>query len=101
LVAGCGVRLLHPGLGSLRHEDPAGDPMNEPYDPDAILADPKSHPLQQIYAKINIGIRDRGEHWEKCRQCGKPYRVTEQWLSQTLCSEACINAFARYIDEDW
>lgn len=63
------------------------------YDPDGILADPNAHPTYKRYAAINIGIRDRGEQWSKCANCGEPYQLTEQWDSATVCSETCGSEF--------
>lgn len=40
------------------------------------LANPESHPIHRRYAEINVGIRDRGERWAKCPNCGDPYRIT-------------------------
>lgn len=71
------------------------------YDPDAILANPNSHPIHKIYAKINIGIRDRGEVWEKCANCGNPYMHTEEWSANTVCSERCFTEFAASLNEGW
>ena len=71
--------------------------MMEPYDPDAILADPNSHPKHVAYALINIGIRDRGERWAKCANCGDPYQLTEKWSDTTACSSECYRAFGDYI----
>lgn len=68
--------------------------MSDNYDPDAILADPTSHPIHKMYAEINIGIRDRGEHWSKCANCGEPYQLTESWSQGTVCSESCFSDFA-------
>ncbi len=86
----------------------------EPYDPDTILdpatsqaidlgaagvavtgnlVDPGAHPLHVMYAAINQGIRDRGEHWEKCANCGDPYMFTEEWSTSTVCSERCYSQF--------
>lgn len=62
------------------------------YDPDAILADPAAHPLHKEYARINIGIRDRGEQWAKCLNCGSPYRITPAWHDRYACSEPCAAA---------
>lgn len=67
------------------------------YDPDAILADPNSHPLHRIYAEINIGIRDRGEQWSKCANCGEPYMLTEEWGSMTVCSMECDDEYRAYV----
>lgn len=67
------------------------------YDPDAILADPDAHPIHKVYAAINIGIRDRGEHWSKCANCGDPYQLTEEWGDSTVCSERCYSAFASWL----
>ena len=67
------------------------------YDPDAILADPESHPIHRMYAFINIGIRDRGERWSKCHDCGIPYQLTEEWGDTGACSPACRNAYAAYV----
>jgi len=63
------------------------------YNPDAILADPDAHPIHKMYAEINIGIRDRGEHWSKCPNCGIPYQITETWGDATFCSEGCQDEF--------
>ena len=59
------------------------------YDPDAILADPNTHPVHKRYAEINVGIRDRGEQWAKCLNCGDPYQITEQWQDGTFCCDEC------------
>lgn len=67
---------------------------NDPYDPDAIAADPTAHPKHRAYALINIGVRDRGEVWSKCANCGHPYMHTEQWSHFTVCSEQCFREFA-------
>jgi len=63
------------------------------YDPDAILADPHAHPKHKAYAAINIGIRDHGERWSKCADCGNPYQLTEEWDDMTFCSARCADAF--------
>jgi hypothetical protein len=68
------------------------------YDPDAILADPFAHPIHKMYAEINIGIRDRGEVWSKCPNCGEPYQITEEWQDLTVCSEACYSGYLAYLD---
>jgi hypothetical protein len=67
------------------------------YDPDAILADPDAHPIHKVYAAINVGIRDRGEQWSKCPNCGDPYQLTEEWDNATLCSERCVREYTDYI----
>ena len=59
------------------------------YDPDAILAAPNAHPVYKLYAEINVGIRDRGEQWAKCLNCGDPYQITEQWQDGTFCCDEC------------
>ena len=59
------------------------------YDPDAILADPNAHPVHKRYARINIGIRDHGERWAKCLNCGYPYQITDQWQDGTFCCDEC------------
>lgn len=68
------------------------------YDPDAILADPLAHPLHKMYAAINIGIRDRGEQWAKCPNCGDPYQITEEWTNETVCSQNCYDEFLAYLN---
>lgn len=65
-----------------------------PYDPDAILADPNSHPKHRAIAAINIDIRDNGARWAKCANCGDPYRLTQEWSSGAVCSEQCHQQFA-------
>lgn len=67
------------------------------YDPDAILADPNAHPIHKLYAHINIGIRDRGETWAKCANCGDPYQVTEDWTDSTVCSFRCEADYINYL----
>jgi hypothetical protein len=69
------------------------------YDPDAILADPAAHPIHRAYAEINIGIRDRGEQWAKCVNCGTPYRVTPAWPSGSVCSDECGEDLSHYLNE--
>ena len=68
------------------------------YDPDAILADPDAHPMHKHYAEINIGIRDRGERWVKCANCGRPYQLTEQWSNGTVCSARCDDELVSYLN---
>ena len=65
-----------------------------PYDPDAILADPTSHPIHRMYAEINIRVRDLGEVWAKCANCGEPYQQTREWSNLTVCSAICADEFA-------
>ena len=74
-------------------------PMPEQYDPDAILTDPSSHPIHKQYAAINIGIRDKGERWAKCANCGNPYQLTEEWGNETICSEECGDQFTAYLND--
>lgn len=94
--------------------------MTDTYDPDEIMdpatakaidlgaggilvlgdaVDPDAHPLHKMYAAINIGIRDRGEQWSKCANCGDPYMLTEDWSDGTVCSERCWNQFAASLSE--
>lgn len=73
------------------------DGIFPPYDPDAILADPDAHPLHKVYAAINIRIRDHGEQWSKCPNCGNPYQLTEEWSDPTVCSPECHDAYAAYV----
>ena len=70
--------------------------MDDDYDPEAILADPDAPEIHKKIARINIGIRDRGEHWSKCANCGEPYQVTEAG-NDTLCSDACEAEYIAYI----
>jgi hypothetical protein len=70
------------------------------YNPDTILADHASHPIHRMYAAINVGIRDRGEHWSKCHDCGIPYQLTEEWGSTTACSPACLSAYIAYVESE-
>lgn len=69
------------------------------YDPDEILADPHALPIHKAYAAINIGIRDRGEVWEKCANCGDPYLHTPEWSRGTVCSERCADEFRAYLND--
>lgn len=69
------------------------------YDPDAILADPEAHPIHKMYAEINIGVRDRGERWSKCANCGDPYRLTEEWNDTTVCSQSCFDSYLEYVND--
>lgn len=73
--------------------------MSEPYDPDAILADPEAHPIHKMYAEINIGIRDRGERWSKCPNCGQPYQLTEEWSNDSICSDRCAAEYVAYLND--
>jgi len=71
--------------------------MDDRYDPDAILADPAAHPVHKVYAAINIGIRDRGERWSKCANCGQPYQLTEERDREPLCSPGCDREYTAYL----
>lgn len=80
--------------------------MEDLYNPDEILDDPDAHPVHKMYAAINIGIRDRGERWGKCPNCGRPYQIVTaqeatplmpEWTSETVCSVFCGNEYARYL----
>lgn len=71
--------------------------MGKTYDPDVILADPNSLHIHRIYARINIGIRDRGEHWDKCANCGMPYQLTEEWNANRICSPVCEEEYREYL----
>lgn len=73
--------------------------MEDEYDPEAVLADPNAHPLHKMYAEINIGIRDRGERWAKCANCGEVFRQTEAWNSDTVCSQSCETAYILYLND--
>ena len=73
--------------------------MSDTYNPDAILADPEAHPIHKDHARINIGIRDRGERWAKCPNCGSPYQITEEWTNDTVCSERCGEQFSKSLME--
>lgn len=55
-----------------------------------ILADP-----DPIYAAIDIGIRERGERWSTCANCGHPYQLT--WL-RTSIDTCCTDCEIAYID---
>ena len=63
------------------------------YDPDEILNDPFAHPLHKQYAAINVGIRDRGEHWRKCLNCGDPFQFCGGGGAM-FCSDSCENEFS-------
>jgi hypothetical protein len=73
--------------------------MSERYDPEAILADPEAHPVHKMYAEINIGIRDRGERWSKCMNCGTPYRFTSIWDNPVACSQTCLTEYVAYVSD--
>jgi hypothetical protein len=73
--------------------------VTDNYDPDEILADPTAHPIHKVYAMINIGIRDRGERWSKCANCGDPFMLTEQWTDETVCSQSCFTDYVSYLNE--
>lgn len=68
------------------------------YDPDAILADPLAHPKHKAIAAINIRVRDHGEHWSKCANCGYPYQLTDEWGDSTVCSQECFNDYLAYLN---
>lgn len=72
------------------------DPDPFAYDPNAILADPFAHPKHKQIAEINIGIRDHGEQWSKCANCGEPYQLTDEWSESTVCSQECHTDYVAY-----
>lgn len=66
------------------------------YNPEEILNDPNSHPTHKAYAEINIGIRDRGEQWAKCLNCGFPYQLAQDTNSY-FCTFSCESEYADYL----
>ena len=54
-----------------------------------------------MYAAVNIGIRDRGEAWMKCANCGRLARmdVPEFEGDGTVCSPRCFDEFAASLTE--
>ena len=70
------------------------------YNPEAILADQDSHPVHIAYAQINIGIRDRGEQWSKCHNCGDPYRSEQNEYNMEYISMCCSRGCMREFTDD-
>lgn len=68
------------------------------YNPDAILEQRDAYPIHKVIAGINIGVRDRGEIWAKCANCGEPYQLTKEWNSETVCSEGCASEYTSYLN---
>lgn len=66
--------------------------------PEMILKDLNAHPTHVMYALINLGVRDRGERWAKCANCGHPYQLTNVWSSETVCSDPCAKAYGAYLN---
>lgn len=52
-----------------------------------------------MYAEINIGIRDRGEKWSKCPNCGQLYQLTDEWNDTTVCSDRCAEDYLAYVND--
>jgi hypothetical protein len=72
------------------------------YDPEAVLADPFAPAIHKMYAEINIGVRDRGERWAKCSNCGEPYQITPEWPNETFDSSRCEEEYRHYLaDPGW
>ena len=59
----------------------------------ALLSRPYQLALDKRYAAINIGVRDRGEQWAGCLDCGEPFQSTEAWPYTLFCSAACETAY--------
>jgi hypothetical protein len=66
--------------------------------PEMVLMDPNAHPVHIDIALINLGVRDRGERWAKCANCGRPYQLTPAWSSETVCSDGCTEAYIAYLN---
>lgn len=73
------------------------NPLDEPYDPEAILRDPYAHPKHKEIAAINIRVRDHGEQWSKCANCGDPYQITPEWTETTVCSTNYFSEYRAYL----
>ena len=82
--------------------------MSDTYNPDEILADPNAHPKHVMYAHINKGIRDNGEQWAKCANCGQPYQLvgpladaafenTGYQPGDMVCSPLCEKEYNNYL----
>ena len=70
------------------------------YDQEAILADQNAHPIHKHYARINIGVRDRGEKWSKCHNCGDPYRSEQNEYNMKYISMCCSRGCMREFTDD-
>lgn len=47
---------------------------------------------------------EQGGRWSKCANCGDPYPLTEDWTSETVCSNECSSSYADYLmnpDQQW
>ena len=85
--------MIAPDWESVQAEEKGHQQMRDTYDPDAILADPNADPIHKWYAEINIGIRDRGEKWTKCLNCGTPFQFTAEGPAPLFCDDACEAEF--------
>lgn len=60
-------------------------------------AAPDQHPLHRAYELINEQVAN-GQPWAKCANCGSPYKLTEHWGNDTVCSESCASAYISYLN---
>lgn len=57
-------------------------------------------PLIHIaYSIVNEQVR-AGIPWNKCPNCGSPYRTDREGCSGTLCSERCDDEYRVYLREE-
>lgn len=38
-----------------------------------------------------------GTPWNKCMNCGSPYRITPQWSNSTFCTDGCDGEYLDYV----
>lgn len=106
-------RHEHTGPGTIRNHDPgdlswdrakldrvvaelvADDPGFSC--PELVLANPNAHPIHKDIARINLRVRDLGERWAKCPNCGQPYQLTEEWSDSSICSDVCAEEYTSYL----
>lgn len=54
--------------------------------------------LHTAYDIVNEQVK-QGIVWSKCANCGSPYKQTEDWTNNIVCSYACHQAYVDYIND--
>lgn len=60
------------------------------------LYDDTESVLHIAYRLVNEAVAT-GEHWAKCTDCGSPYRISEAWHDETVCSQDCWDRYSSYL----
>lgn len=72
-------------------------PVSRVVDPRTGVESDVVFPEHVFYAGINADIKENGNHYAKCANCGTVYQLTPEWSEGTVCSTSCGREFSNDI----